>query len=300
MTRLSDIIEFLEPDKSTYSQDDVVFPASINSLKNNALIFIENIKYASNELLEQIDKNSVIIVREDLYFKLYSMGFQLILSKNPKLDFIRVLGRFYTKNESNHYKKVDNSFVDNNALLHSTVMLGINNIVDNCEIGENSELKNNVHVYNNVKIGKNVVIHDNCTIGSPGFGFVSDDEGKMVKFPHIGGVIIEDNVEIFPLSNVDRGALGNTIIDKGVKIDHCCHIGHNSIIGQDTIITANTIIGGSTKVGRNVFIGPNSAIIDRITIGDRVLVGIGSVVRKNTENGVVVAGNPAKYLRDNT
>ncbi len=148
-----------------------------------------------------------------------------------------------------------------------------------------------------VKIGKNVTIHENCTIGSEGFGYEKDENGKWLHIPHIGQLIIKDDIEIFPGTNIDRGTVNNTIIGKGTKIDHHCHIGHNVQIGENCIITAKVIIGGSTKIGNNVWIGPNSTIMDHITVGDDVYIGAQTNVIKSVESGVVVVGNPAKPLR---
>ena len=160
-------------------------------------------------------------------------------------------------------------------------------------------IHSSVNIPNWVKLGKNITIHENCTIGTEGFGFAKDEDGKWLHIPHIGLVIIEDNVEIFSGTNIDRGTVDNTIIGKGTKIDHQCHIGHNVQIGENCIITAKVIIGGSTKIGNNVWIGPNSTIMDHITVGDNVCIGAQTNVIKSVENEVVVVGNPAYVLRKN-
>ena len=94
-------------------------------------------------------------------------------------------------------------------------------------------------------VGKNVIIHSNTVIGADGFGYQRNKDGSFEKFPHIGGVIIEDHVEIGANTCIDRGALGNTIIRNGAKIDNLVHIAHNVVIGQNTAVIANAMIGGS-------------------------------------------------------
>ena len=148
-----------------------------------------------------------------------------------------------------------------------------------------------------VKLGKNITIHENCTIGTEGFGFAQDVNGKWLHIPHIGQVLLEDDVEIFAGTNIDRGTVDNTIIGKGTKIDHHCHIGHNVKIGKNCLITAMALIGGSSTIGDNVWIGPNSTILDHITIGDNVYIGAQTNVIKSVEDNVVVVGNPARVIR---
>ena len=148
-----------------------------------------------------------------------------------------------------------------------------------------------------MKYGDNLIIHKKCTIGTQGFGFVRDKNGKWIHIPHVGGIIIGDNVEIFPGTNVDRGTINNTIIGNDVKIDHMCHIGHNSIIGDNSIITANVTICGSAIIGKNVWIGVGSKILNKITIGDNVYIGLGAVIIKDVPNNAVVVGNPGRIIR---
>lgn len=151
-----------------------------------------------------------------------------------------------------------------------------------------------------VKVGKRVTIHENCTIGTEGFGFVRDDGGKWLHIPHTGGVDIGDDVEIFAGTNIDRGTVNNTIIGKGTKIDHHCHIGHNVRIGRNAIITAKVVICGSTTIGDNVWIGPNSTILDHLTIGNNVYIGAQTNVIRSLEDSVTVVGNPHRVLGKHT
>lgn len=145
--------------------------------------------------------------------------------------------------------------------------------------------------------GKNVQIGDNCSIGNDGFQYIKDVDGGLIKFPHFGNVILEDDVEIANNTCIDRGALSNTIIRKGVKIDNLVHIAHNVEIGENTQVIALSMIAGSVKIGKDCWISPSSCIKNQLTIGDNVLIGMGAVVISDVESDSVMVGNPAKLLR---
>jgi UDP-3-O-[3-hydroxymyristoyl] glucosamine N-acyltransferase len=151
-----------------------------------------------------------------------------------------------------------------------------------------------------VEIGHGVKIHAGVTLGSEGFSFEWDPESKeWLHIPHIGKLIIEDNVEIFEHCNLCRGTTEDTIIGKGSKIDSLCHIGHNDILGKGCILTSASIIGGSTILKDYVYIGLNTTVIQHITIAEGVFIGQGSnVVKDITEPWTVWAGNPARLLRE--
>jgi len=144
-----------------------------------------------------------------------------------------------------------------------------------------------------VRVGSCFKVGTNTVIGGEGFGFAKDGD-KWIRMPHIGRVIIGDNVEIGSNCTIDRGCLDNTIIGNGVKIDNMCHIAHSCKIGDNTIITAGVIFSGSVTVGKNVWIAPNSTIKNGITIGDNAFIGIGSNVIKDVPEGATVYGNPAR------
>lgn len=151
-----------------------------------------------------------------------------------------------------------------------------------------------------VELGKNVVIHEYCTLGTEGFGYIWDPEEKeWIHVEHRGKVIIGDDVEIYAHTNVDRATKDETIVGRGTKIDHYCHVGHNSITGEDNIITACVFIGGGAKIGNRVWVGPNTTIQEKVTVGDDVFIGSQANVIKDCEPGWLYVGNPAKKLREN-
>jgi len=148
-----------------------------------------------------------------------------------------------------------------------------------------------------VVLGRNVSIHEGVTLGSQGFGFERDEDGVWLHIPHVGGVIIEDDVEIFEGTNVCRGTVSDTVIGRGTKIDALCQIGHNVTIGKNCIITSKCMIGGCV-IGDNVWIGPNTTVMQKVKIADGVFIGQDSnVVRDIADLNSIWAGNPARFLR---
>jgi len=183
------------------------------------------------------------------------------------------------------------------ADMKENVILGIGSTVGaGSRIGAGTRIGHSVIIGPNVTIGQNCVIGSNTVIGEAGFGVETFGDFQNVRIPHVGGVVIGDNVEIGALNSIASGTLDPTIIDDHVQTDNCVHIAHNCHIGKGTLITACAEISGSVRVGRGVWIGPNSSIMNGVSISDRALIGIGALVRKDCDPGMIYAGNPAKCL----
>jgi UDP-3-O-[3-hydroxymyristoyl] glucosamine N-acyltransferase len=146
-----------------------------------------------------------------------------------------------------------------------------------------------------VKLGKNVVLHSGAVIGSDGFGYVKDKD-KIYKFPQLGKVVIEDDVEIGANTTIDRGSLSDTVIGRGSKIDNLCQIAHNVRVGRNVLMAAQCGVSGSTVIGNNVMIGGKVGITDNAVIGDDVVIGAGSAVIGSLEKGDKVWGVPARPI----
>jgi UDP-3-O-[3-hydroxymyristoyl] glucosamine N-acyltransferase len=185
------------------------------------------------------------------------------------------------------------------AVIDDGVEIGKNTIIGNgCKIGENSKIgKNcrldcNVVIYHNCRLGNNVVIQANSIVGSTGFGY-SFIEGAHRLIPHIGGVIIEDFVEIGANCCVDRAKFDNTIIGTGTKIDNLVQIAHNVVIGKCCLIAAQSGISGSCRLGDGVVLGGQVGLKDNIKIGNGAMIGAQSGVIQDIDAGQMIFGTPA-------
>lgn len=158
-------------------------------------------------------------------------------------------------------------------------------------IGDDSVLYPNVVVREGCSIGARVIIHSGTVVGSDGFGYVQH-QGKHVKIPQLGGVTIEDDVEIGANVTIDRATLGQTLIKTGTKIDNLVQIAHNVTIGAHSIVVAQVGIAGSTTIGQHVMIGGQAGLADHISIGDQVMIAARAGVNRSLEPNQIVSGAP--------
>lgn len=182
------------------------------------------------------------------------------------------------------------STIGNYSVLKSHVHIG-HDVV----IGENSTIHSHVTVYDNCQIGSRVTIHASTVIGSDGFGYKFVD-GQHLKFPHLGHVIIEDDVEIGANTAVDRATLGATLIGEGTKIDNLVQVAHSVKLGKHNILCGFTGIAGSTVTGNHVIFAANVGVSDHVRIDDGVILGARTGVppNKHLKEGTVYLGNPAR------
>ena len=174
----------------------------------------------------------------------------------------------------------DNSSIGNDCDIGDGVRIG-----NNVAIAASTVIHSNCVIYDDVTIGQNCVIHAGSVIGADGFGYVRDDKGEYHQFPQIGSVVIEDNVEIGANTCIDRGALGETRIGAGTKIDNLVQIAHNVQIGKRVVIAAQTGISGSTVIEDDCVIG------GQVGIGDHVRIMSGAII--GSQAGVL----PGKIVR---
>jgi UDP-3-O-[3-hydroxymyristoyl] glucosamine N-acyltransferase len=180
-------------------------------------------------------------------------------------------------------------------------MIGAGVVVNGpCVIGEDCELHPNVTIYPGTTMGNGVIVHAGAVLGSDGFGYVRDQAGgRYEKFPQIGRLEIEDDVEIGANSTIDRGALELTRIGRGTKIDNLVHVGHNVQIGEDVVIAAQTGFSGSITVENNAVLGGQVGVGEHATIGEGVMLGgqSGVLPGKVLRAKGPLWGTPAKPLR---
>lgn len=173
------------------------------------------------------------------------------------------------------------STVHPEADIHESVHIGPNCYVGKCVIGEGSQIHGNSFIYDGVQLGKEVVIEASVVLGAEGFGLANTEEGGWERFPHLGGLVIGDRVEVGAGSTIDRGAIQDTIIGEGTKISKQVHISHNVQVGKHCLITGGVSIAGSTVVGDFVWISPGVTILNKVRIGNHAFIAIGATVTQS-------------------
>jgi UDP-3-O-[3-hydroxymyristoyl] glucosamine N-acyltransferase len=182
---------------------------------------------------------------------------------------------------------VDGAKVGNGCIIYPATYIG-----QGVQIGDNSIIYPNVTIYDSCKIGNRVIINANTTIGEDGFGYASY-KGVHHKIPQIGGVLIEDDVEIGACCGIERGTLGDTVIGQGSKLGDLVTIGHGTKIGPHCLLVAQVGVAGSTTLGHHCVIGGQVGIVGHITIGNNVTIAAQAGVVNNIPDGEVVLGAPA-------
>lgn len=191
------------------------------------------------------------------------------------------------------------TYISNDATVDQTVRIGHNCTLDGkVVIGAGTVIENNVTIQGNVQIGKNCTIHSGAVIGCDGYGFFFGEDGKIGKVEHFGGVDIADNVEIGACACIDRGTIDNTTIGFNSKIDNLVHIAHNVRIGENVCVVAGAVVCGSAELEDQSYVAPGGIIRNQVHVGENGFVGLGAVVTGNVEDNKVVAGVPAKTIRD--
>ena len=235
-----------------------------------------------------------------------------IVVKNVLYELCKVTKKFYPDSDVDLQ---DQSLKPSNETLFPSVKFGLNVLLgEGCLIGQNTEIGPNTIIEKRVVIGKNcvigsnvtikssilgnnVVIQNGCKVGLKGFGFIPQKENN-IKFPHIGKVIIGDNVELASNCTIDRGSIDDTIIGKNTYLDNQVHIAHNVKIGENCMIAGQVGFAGSTIIGNNVSIGGQAGISGHLRIGNNVRIGGGSGVVNDVPDNTTVMGYPAVPLKE--
>ncbi len=281
--------------------------SDLTSASINDISFINNLKY-----LEVLKKSKVkYIISNKIHFNKIKDFCSPIIVDNVLKSVYAVTNLFYPDSlndavdfnteypDKNKFKKIKfghNVLVGKNVKIGKNTLIGHNSIIEsNVIIGSKCIIGNNVIIKNSI-LGDNVRVLDGSVIGKKGFGFFPE-KNKNTRYPHIGMVIIEDNVEIGCNNTIDRGSLSNTIIGKNTFIDNQVHIAHNVNIGSNCIITGQVGFAGSSTIGNKVLIGGQAGISGHLKIGNNVQIGGGSGVVKNIPDNSKVMGYPAKDIR---
>ena len=208
---------------------------------------------------------------------------------------------FFKDNNITFYPPIEEWCSVNGAYIAKTARIGKNCTImpgayigGEVELGDNCYIGSGVRLVGEIQVGNNVIIRENTVIGADGLSTDRDENGRALTMPQFGGVIVEDDVQIGALTVIARGAIDNTIIRRGVKIDNSTFISHNVVLGEDSFIVGESIMFGSSSTGKQSFVSGNSTVRDGRHIGNKAIVGMGSVVVRDVKDGTVVKGNPAK------
>ena len=297
--------ELAEKSGATVQGDAHLVVHGLNTLQDandGELAFLANPVYA--RYLETTSAAAVILSPQNAQDY---QGNALILD-NPYLGYAQLSHLFDT--DQGLPAGIDASAVISpTAEIHETAAIGANVVIESgvqiaagvridagAVVGHDSVIGKDTHVCRNVTIchgvciGEQSIIHSNAVIGSDGFGNARAD-GRWHKIAQIGGVVIGDNVEIGSNTCIDRGALGDTIIHDGVRLDNLIQIAHNVVIGKNTAVAANVGISGSTKIGENCIIAGAAGLAGHLTIADNVhLAGMAMVTKSITKPGAYASG----------
>lgn len=302
--RLGEIAERLQCRLEGDPDAEILGVASLEKAGPGMLTFVANRKYLSK--LKSTQATAVIVDE-----RVHCNGRNVLRNANPYLAYARALELF-------HQPYRPKPGVSPQASVAATARLGKNVHVgpkafidDDVEIGDNSCIFANANIYRGARIGADCVIHSNVSIregvvigdrvliqngaviGSEGFGYAKQEDGRHYKIIQTGDVVIEDNVEIGANTTIDRPAIGETRIRKGVKIDNLVQIGHSSDIGENSILCAQVGLAGTTTIGKNVMLAGQVGVAGHLEIGENAVATAQTGIPNSVKAGSLVSGYPA-------
>lgn len=276
--------------------------AGIMDADEGDITFVSSAKYLRQA---RWSKASCIIVKEPIT----DIMTPQLCTHNPYFVFARAIEQFYP-GVPFRAGISDKAFVSDRALLEKdvsvypfaylseNVCIGAGTVIlpgvfigENTKIGNNCVIHPNVVIREGITIGDRVIIHSGTVIGSDGYGYIFE-QGEHYKIPQVGGVVIEDDVEIGSNVSVDRATLGNTLIGKGTKIDNLVQVAHNVKIGAKSLIIAQAALGGSSELGDYVIVGGQAALADHTVIDSETMIAGQSGLFGHVKKGVY-SGSPA-------
>lgn len=294
---LLNIVDYLESDLvAVYGEVGNVYIDNISdevNINSNSLDWINSTKRNKQRIAED-SKAVVILADRDVTYTgtLRAQKKVLLIVENPKEVLSKIISTFYIENKVSFVHP--SAIIDAEAEIDPTAYIEAGCVIGKAVIGKCTYIKANVVIEDDVIIGDNCVVQPGAVIGTDGLGCSRRIDGILVKFPHLGGVLIGNNVEIGANCQIARGALSDTIISDGSKINGLSFIAHNCHIGKNVWITGNTMLAGSVYVEDNVTIFSKVVIRDKVHIGKNAIVGMGAVVLKDVPEGEVWVGNPAR------
>lgn len=306
--RINEILNYLSANNFEYTfkgnKNNIIKGFStLFNYKFETMSFISTL-YSFKDYNHLFDSKKIRLMITDPSEEIFDCFENVIQIKKPTNAFFSILDYFYSNetsdkqlplsNDITYYR--NNSFISDKAKIGKNVKIGFGCVIEaEVIIEDNTEIHHNVVIKNGTKIGKNCSIYSGTVIGERGFNPSTLSDGRRNLIKHFGGVTIEDDVHIGVNCSIHKGAIDDTVIKKGVKLNTMVHVAHNSTIGENTIITMPTQICGSVSIGKNCHVAATT-IRNQCSVGDNAVLGLGSVVVKDVEAGVTVVGNPAKPL----
>ena len=268
--------------------------STLEKASSESLSFLSNSKYSK---FISSSKAQAIIVHDSFDIKDKR---NYLVTSDPYLAYAKASSLF-----KRYVFELDNASIhpsatiSNDSSIGENVSIGANVVIGpNCNIGDNVIIKSNCSIVQDVTIGENSIIHNGTVLGSDGFGYAPTKTG-YVKIEQIGRLLIKKNVEIGANCTIDRGALLDTEIHEGVKLDNQIQIAHNVIIGKNSAIAASCAVAGSTIIGKNFQMGGLSGVLGHLNICDNVTVGAHTLITKDIkESGNYVGIMPAQEQKN--
>lgn len=261
--------------------------------ENNTICFVD--KEPIGDIAQTFNESLVVTTKE---LHSYFPHVKAIYTEDPRALFIKLIDLFDQKKLCDFFTsqiEVQIPTINAEAIIDERAI-----IEDGVSVGKGSVISAGCVLKRGTVIGENCIIRENCTIGCNGIALYKTSNGETLRFPHLAGVKIGDNVELGAGVIVVRGTLSNTVIEDDTVIGNLCNIGHGVKIGKKVWMSVGSLLGGNCTIGDHTTMGLGVRLKDNLKIGEHVSIGMGSVVTKSLPSGVSVFGNPAKKLRSLT
>ena len=296
---VNEIIAYLEKDVlAVYGPKSDVCIYNIPDAPNvseQSLDWINSTKTNKQEIAVG-SKAKVLVVDESVLYtpELEEHGKTLLVVKTPRTTVAKIAEHFFLDKPMSGIHP--SAIIDEEAVVDPSAHIGAGCVIGKATIGANTFLMPNVVVYDDVTIGDNCLIQAGAIIGTDGLGCTRDEEGRLTKFPHLGGVRIGNYVEVGANCQIAKGTFSDTIIEDGCKMNGLCFIAHNSHLEENVWITGDTMLCGSVHVEKNATIFSNVIVREQMRLGEGSIIGMGSVVTKPVPAHETWLGCPAKKI----
>ena len=284
-------IEKANIDEVSFITRDKFLPYLSKTQAGAIILSEKNLKVYDGNALTGSDPHLLFAKASKVFMELRKTKEPPYISKNTSIHNEAMISN---KATIGHYVTVSKD-----AKVGDEVKVGAGTFVgEKVVLGNGTIIYPNVSIYDSVEIGSNCIVHSGAVIGSDGLGFAKEGE-KWQKIEHLGKVIIGNDVEIGSNTSIDRGSVGDTIINHNVKIDNLVHLAHNVEIGEGTAIAARSAIAGSSKIGKNCTLAGCCAVVDNVEIADEVHITAMTLITKSIKKpGVYSSGTPFMENKD--